>query len=135
MKFQDYKSLGDLLECIHPGVTIADNNGNFVYAGKEFLSSTGTREEQVIGKYVEDEEVARMFNPCVSRMVYEQKKKITTTQKAMNGKETFVTGIPIFDEKKPPKIRWSFIFISRDPALFQPAVFLCWREWPVPVSS
>ena len=99
MKFQDYKSLGELLECIHPGVTIADNNGNFVYAGKEFLSSTGTREEQIIGKYVEDEEVARMFNPCVSRMVYEQKKKITTTQKAMNGKETFVTGIPIFDEK------------------------------------
>lgn len=94
----DYELVGSILEQIHPGLTIADENGTFVYAGKEYLSLSGLVPSQIIEKNITSEEINEMFSPCVTRIVFEEKKRISTVQKGAGGTESFVTGIPIFDE-------------------------------------
>lgn len=94
----DFGLIGRTLEQIHPGLTIADRNGIFVYAGHEFLSALGITSDQLIGKNAASNEISEMVSPCVTAMVLEEKKKITTVQKDVRGVSCFVTGIPIFDE-------------------------------------
>lgn len=94
----DFELIGKTLEQIHPGLTIADGNGTFVYAGREFLSSAGLSPQQIIGKNTTSREINELFSPCVTSMVFEEKKRIATVQKDARGVENFVTGIPIFDE-------------------------------------
>ncbi|MGN0637893.1 MAG: PAS domain-containing protein [Huintestinicola sp.] len=100
----DFELIGNILEQIHPGLTIADENGTFVYAGREYLALAGLSPEQIIGKNTTSREINEMFSPCVTSMVFEEKKRITTVQKDARGIENFVTGIPIFDENKRLKM-------------------------------
>lgn len=93
----DYKELGDILGQIHMGVTIADKNGIFVYAGKSYLDFTGIEQGWLEGRSAFDEAVLERFSPCVTAMVYEKREKITTVQRMRSGVELFVTGIPVFD--------------------------------------
>lgn len=100
----DFELIGRILEQIHPGLTIADENGTFVYAGREYLALAGLSPEQIIGKNTTSREINEMFSPCVTSMVFEEKKRITTVQKDAKGTQNFVTGIPIFDENKRLKM-------------------------------
>lgn len=94
----NYDLIGSILEQIHPGLTIADEHGNFVYAGKEYLALSGLDSAQIIGKNTASIEINRLFSPCVTSMVFEKKERITTVQRDARGVENFVTGIPIFGE-------------------------------------
>ena len=94
----NYELIGSILEQIHPGLTIADENGVFVYAGQEYLTLSGLAAGQIIGKNTASREINEMFSPCVTSMVFEEKKRITTVQKDARGVENFVTGIPVFDD-------------------------------------
>lgn len=94
---EKYTYIGKILEKIHPGVTIADKEGNFVYIGSACSEFFGEQVKDFLGVNVTSGEVARVFNPCVTEMVLRQQTKITSTQKNSNGDTTFVTGIPVFD--------------------------------------
>ena len=97
-----YEYIGRILESIHPSVTIADGKGRFVYLGKAFKEFAGKGEmaERIKGMYANNPSVLELFKPCVTQLVLESGKKVTTTQKNLQNKEVFVTGIPIFDNEK-----------------------------------
>lgn len=97
-----YEYIGRILESIHPSVTIADGKGRFVYLGKAFKEFAGKGEmaERIKGMYANNPTVLELFKPCVTQLVLESGKKVTTTQKNLQNKEVFVTGIPIFDNEK-----------------------------------
>lgn len=94
----DYNKIGKVLEQIHMGVTIADANAVFVYAGKSYLDFTGIEHGWLEGRSAFDSAVLERFSPCITALVYEKQKKITTVQRMRSGAELFVTGIPIFDK-------------------------------------
>ena len=93
----DYEQLGHILESIHPGVTIADSNGVFRFVSNSYLSGRSVKGSDIIGKFAGSEEMMKMFSPCVTQMVFESHKRVTTVQKGVDNDETFVTGIPVFN--------------------------------------
>lgn len=94
----DYEQLGHILESIHPGVTIADSSGVFRFVSNSYLSGRSVKGSDIIGKFAGSEEMMKMFSPCVTQMVFESHKRITTVQKGVDNDETFVTGIPVFKD-------------------------------------
>lgn len=94
----DYETIGKIIEQIHMGVTIADKNGIFVYAGNTYLEFTGIEQGWLEGRSAFDKAVLNKFSPCVTAMVYEKREKITTVQHMSGGMELFVTGVPIFGD-------------------------------------
>lgn len=95
-----YEYIGRILESIHPSVTIADGTGKFVYVGNAFKEFDSENAEKIKGMYANNPSVLELFKPCVTQLVLESGKKVTTTQKNLQNKEVFVTGIPIFDNEK-----------------------------------
>ena len=95
-----YEYIGRILESIHPSVTIADGTGKFVYLGNAFKEFDSENAEKIKGMYANNPSVLELFKPCVTQLVLESGKKVTTTQKNLQNKEVFVTGIPIFDNEK-----------------------------------
>lgn len=94
-----YEYIGNILESIHPSVTIADGTGKFVYLGKAFREFAGENAKKIKGMYANNPTVLELFKPCVTQLVLERGEKVTTTQKNVENTEVFVTGIPIFNEK------------------------------------
>ncbi len=94
----DYEQLGHILESIHPGVTIADSSGVFRFVSNSYLSGRSVKGSDIIGKFAGSEEMMKMFSPCVTQMVFESHKRVTTVQKGVDNDETFVTGIPVFKD-------------------------------------
>lgn len=94
----DYEQLGHILESIHPGVTIADGSGVFRFVSNSYLSGRSVKGSDIIGKFAGSEEMMKMFSPCVTQMVFESHKRVTTVQKGIDNDETFVTGIPVFKD-------------------------------------
>lgn len=94
----DYEQLGHVLESIHPGVTIADGSGVFRFVSNSYLSGRSVKGSDIIGKFAGSEEMMKMFSPCVTQMVFESHKRVTTVQKGVDNDETFVTGIPVFKD-------------------------------------
>lgn len=94
----DYEQLGHILESIHPGVTIADSSGVFRFVSDSYLSGRSVKGSDIIGKSAGSEEMMKMFSPCVTQMVFESHKRVTTVQKGIDNDETFVTGIPVFKD-------------------------------------
>ncbi len=92
----NYEDIGKMLEEIHPSVTIADQNGVFVYVGSSCKEYFGIEADQLLGMSADNPEVIHIFCPCVTAMVLEQRKKVVTVQKSSSGRENLVTGIPIF---------------------------------------
>lgn len=99
MEFYDFEILGKILENIHPSITIADRQGVFVYVGTSCSDFFGVEPKKLLGKSAGNPEVADIFRPCVTELVFEKKEKIVTVQKNINGTETLVTGIPIFSDR------------------------------------
>lgn len=94
----DYEQLGHILESIHPGVTIADSSGVFRFVSNSYLSGRSVKGSDIIGKFAGSEEMMKMFSPCVTQMVFESRKRVTTVQKGVDNDETFVTGILVFKD-------------------------------------
>lgn len=98
METDKYSYIGKIIESLHPSVTIADGDGRFVYIGKYGEEFFGVSNDDIIGKSCSDELILNTFKPCVTAMVYEQRKKVETMQKNNDGTETMVTGIPFFEK-------------------------------------
>lgn len=56
------------------------------------LSGRSVKGSDIIGKFADSEEMMKMFSPCVTQMVFESHKRVTTVQKGVDNDETFVTG-------------------------------------------
>ncbi len=92
--------LGDILSELHEGVTIADENGIFVYASSSCRETFHVDPEQIIGRSARLAEENGIFSPCITAQVLDKRQKLRSVQRNREGKELLVTGVPLFDESK-----------------------------------
>lgn len=91
-----WKRIGEILSCLHKGVTIADAQGVLVYAGDFCQEMFGVEKEKIEGKDVDWLEANGIFAPCITKTVLIEQKPVKSVQKNKDGREIFVTGIPVF---------------------------------------
>ena len=92
--------LGDILSKLHEGVTIADENGIFVYASPSCRETFHVDPQQIIGRSAKLAEENGIFSPCITAEVLSRREKVRSVQKNRDDKELLVTGVPLFDENK-----------------------------------
>jgi transcriptional regulator with PAS, ATPase and Fis domain len=79
-------------------VFIANGEGIALKINENYKKNYQVTEEDIVGKRVEELEAAGIFSPSVTRMVLQQRKKVTIMQRNQKGEEFLTTGVPIFDE-------------------------------------
>jgi PAS domain S-box-containing protein len=93
----DAFAIGD---AVSDGICLVDNKGVVTAINKGYTEITEIKEEEIIGKNVQDAVKEGYFNNAVSMLVIEQKKKITSLATInQNNKKVLITGNPVFDEK------------------------------------
>jgi PAS domain S-box-containing protein len=79
-------------------IFVADKNGKALRVSSACEKFWGIKKEDFIGSNVFKLEEQGVFSPSITRMVLEQKKKISTIQKTNTGRTLLVVGTPIMDE-------------------------------------
>jgi len=79
-------------------IFVIDGNGIVQRINKAGETNYGVKTDYFIGQNIFELEKQGYFSPSVTRMVFEKRKRVTTTQKTRSGKELIVTGNPVFDE-------------------------------------
>ncbi len=80
-------------------VFAADRNGVAVRINNNYMKNYKVKEEDVLGKTVEELEGEGVFYPSVTRQVLLHKKKVTLLQRTGFGEDILTTGVPVFDEE------------------------------------
>jgi PAS domain S-box-containing protein len=104
------KSLGNELDlvktdleafmaCSDDLACITDGSGSKVRISSSCEKLYGVKPESLIGKNVKDLEKSGMYLPSATRMVIEEKKPVTVTQKTKAGRKLLVTATPFFDNQ------------------------------------
>lgn len=88
-----------LLNYVHESVTITDGQGILLNASASCEENFGFCVKDFIGKPIELLAKKGIFRPCITLMVLEQKKKVTSRQPNKQGIQLFTTGIPVLNEK------------------------------------
>lgn len=81
----------------HDGIYVADGNGITLGVSRGSERNFGVKSSELIGKNVIDIENEGIFNPSVVRLVLENKRRVTVSQKTSTGKVMIATGNPIFN--------------------------------------
>lgn len=97
MKAFDFQAI---FENSYDGIWITDGQGNTLRTNKAIERLTGIPHEEFIGKNMKELVDKGIFNQSVTLEVLKQKKTVTLPQYIATGKETLVTGEPIFNSKK-----------------------------------
>ncbi len=87
-----------LLNYVHDSVTVTDGRGILLNVSASCEENFGFRAKDFIGKPIELLERKGIFRPCITLMVLEQGRKVTSRQPDKQGIQLFVTGIPVYDE-------------------------------------
>jgi PAS domain S-box-containing protein len=90
-----YAEISRLLSLIHEGLFIADGAGTILSVSKLPRDIHGLTDEELLGRSVYELEQQKIFNPSVTVAVLKQNRKVTLTQKGLDGRSYVVTGIPI----------------------------------------
>jgi len=92
------RELDDTFNSSYDEILVIDGSGVIKRVNKAGETNYGVPVSDLTGKSIFELEKEGFFSPSVSRMVFEEKKRVTVTQKTKNGKNLIVTGNPIFDE-------------------------------------
>ncbi|MFZ5646286.1 MAG: sigma 54-interacting transcriptional regulator [Bacillota bacterium] len=96
------RELKDDLEAIfnssYDEIFVIDGKGVVTKVNKISETYYGVKTDEIIGQNVLELEKKGFFKPSVTRMVFEEKRRITTAQKTRSGKELIVTANPVFNE-------------------------------------
>jgi PAS domain S-box-containing protein len=93
----DAFAIGD---AVSDGICLVDNSGVVTAINKGYTEITEIKEEEIVGKHIQEAVKEGYFNNAVSLLVIEQKKKITSLATInQNNKKVLITGNPVFDEK------------------------------------
>ncbi|TYP57863.1 sigma-54 interaction domain-containing protein [Thermosediminibacter litoriperuensis] len=87
------------MACSDDLACITDGSGSKVRISSSCEKLYGVKPESLIGKNVKDLEKNGMYFPSATRMVIEEKKPVTVTQKTKTGRKLLVTATPVFDEQ------------------------------------
>ncbi len=89
--------LDAIIENSYDGIYITDKDGITLKTNSAIERITGIPKHYYIGKDIRDLMKRGILQESVSIRVLEEKKTVTVVQKNFNGKETLLTGSPIFD--------------------------------------
>jgi len=92
------KELEDTFNSSYDEIYVIDGNGITKRVNKAGETNYGVPVENLLGKSVLELEKEGYYNPSVSRLVFQEKKRITVNQKTKCGKHLIATGNPIFNE-------------------------------------
>jgi len=102
-KYNDQKDLVDVLEAIidssYDGLWICDREGKVIRINSASEKINGIKEDQVLGKKMEDLVQEGLIDRSVTLEVLKARAAITIIQKLRNGKQILVTGNPFFDDQ------------------------------------
>lgn len=87
-----------LLNYVHESVTVTDGQGVLLNVSPSCEENFGFVTKDFIGKPIELLERKGIFRPCITLMVLEQGRKVTSRQPNKQGIQLFTTGIPVHDE-------------------------------------
>ncbi|AGB19728.1 sigma-54 interaction domain-containing protein [Thermoanaerobacterium thermosaccharolyticum] len=89
--------LDAFMACSDDMVCISDGSGIKVRLSSSCKKIYGLKPEELVGKSVNELEKSGMYFPSATRIVIEEKKPVTLTQKTKSGKRLLVTAMPVFD--------------------------------------
>jgi PAS domain S-box-containing protein len=95
---EQIKEFEDIFNSSFDEIFVADGKGVTKRISKAGEANYGVSVENLLGKDVDELEREGYFSPSVSRLVFQEKKRITITQKTKSGKHLIVTGNPIFNQ-------------------------------------
>jgi len=103
--------LDAFMSCTDDLVCISDGSGSKVRVSSSCEKIYGIKSENLIGQNVKDLEERGMYAPSATRLVIEEKKQVSITQKTKPGRTLLVTAIPVFNDQGKIK---RVVSISKD---------------------
>lgn len=96
---EQIKEFEEIFNSSYDEIFVADGKGIIKRINKAGETYYGVPVDTLLGKEVNELEREGYFNPSVSRLVFQEKKRITITQETKSGKHLIVTGNPILNEE------------------------------------
>ncbi|MBD8845466.1 sigma 54-interacting transcriptional regulator [Bacillus megaterium] len=102
-EYEKYKSesmdLKAIFETSYDVMYVSDGEGNTIRASSACLELWGKKENELIGRNVIDLEKEGIYTPSITRLVLEQRKKVSAIQTTKEGRRLMVVGTPIKNEQ------------------------------------
>lgn len=104
MEIEDIKNLNTdlnaILSTIYDELLVVNSKGELLRYSENVISGFWDVDlKDMIGKSLLDMEKKGLFNPSVTRLVMEKKKKVSIVQEARSGRKVLAVGNPVFNEK------------------------------------
>lgn len=93
-----YDRLRAIVDSSYDGIYITDGNANTLWVNPAYLSISGLREEDVVGKNMWDLERSGTISRSGTLIAMAQRKPVTLEQTFRTGKRALITSTPSFDE-------------------------------------
>ena len=93
------EELAAILDAALDDVLITDGGGDVIFVSTKFKEMYGINKEDVIGQNVGELEKLGIFKPSITKLVLEQKQKITMIQENKEGRKIIVSAVPIKDSR------------------------------------
>lgn len=93
-----YDSLRVIMDSSYDGIYITDGNANTLWVNPAYLSISGLREEDVMGKNMWDLEHNGIINRSGTLLAIAQRKPMTLEQTFRTGKRAIITSTPSFGD-------------------------------------
>lgn len=102
-EFEKYKAesldLKAIFDSSYDVMYVSDHKGNTLRVSSACTELWGKKEAELIGRNVIDLEKEGIYTPSVTRLVLEQKKKVSAIQTTKEGRRLMVVGTPIKNEQ------------------------------------
>ncbi len=93
------KQLDAIINSSYDGIWITDHEGTTLRVNDAIERITGLSREECIGRNMRDMELDGTVDESVTMKVLKEKRSVTLIQNVRTGKQTIVTGNPVFDDK------------------------------------
>jgi PAS domain S-box-containing protein len=93
------RELDAIIDSSHDGIVVADGEGNLLRVSKSYGRISGVPPEKILGKNMKDVVKEGYVSDSVTLKVLEQRQSITIKQQFATGRESIITGSPLWDER------------------------------------
>ncbi|WP_025640420.1 sigma-54 interaction domain-containing protein [Schnuerera ultunensis] len=90
-------TIEEILNYMHDGVYITDNNGITLFVNESYTKMSGIRKDDVIGKHMSELIKKGLFLESASLEVLKKKRSVSIIDCFKNGKKCLATSSPVFD--------------------------------------
>lgn len=93
------KEMDAIINSSYDGIWVTDNEGKTLKVNDAIQRITGLPRDKCIGRYMKDMELDGTVDESVTVRVLKEKKSVTLVQNVSTGRQTIVTGNPVFDDE------------------------------------